>query len=185
MTEEHVEVDRPKAPEGPNLLSAVDHYFGLGASGTTVPTELRAWPRDLRLDKAGMEHGAVFVATCLAAALDRRHGALRQLSDRARAWHGALTMVLTLLLVMLLDTAGTLIGLARQAGLLDKGSRLPRLRQALLADSGGAMLGAALGTSTNTAYIESAAGVEEGGQGSPRSWWRRYFWRACFWRRSP
>src|SRR5262245_33729981 len=126
-----------------------------------------------------MEHGAVFVATCLAAALDRRHGALRQLSDRARAWHGALTMVLTLLLVMLLDTAGTLIGVARQAGLLDKGSRLP-LRQALLADSGGAMLGAALGTSTNTAYIESAAGVEEGG-----SWWRRYFWRACFWRRSP
>src|SRR5262245_1078586 len=42
MTEEHVEVDRPKAPEGPNLLGAVDHYFGLGASGTTVPTELRA-----------------------------------------------------------------------------------------------------------------------------------------------
>src|SRR5262245_8422172 len=111
-----------------------------------------------------MEHGAMFVATCLAAALDRRHGALRQLSDRARAWHGALTMVLTLLLVMLLDTAGTLIGVARQAGLLDKGSRRPRLRQALLADSGGAMLGAALGTSTNTAYIKSAAGVEEGGR---------------------
>ena len=45
-----------------------------------------------------------------------------------------LTMVLTLLLVMLLDTAGTLIGVARQAGLLDKEGRLPRLRQALLAD---------------------------------------------------
>ena len=73
-------------------------------------------------------------------------------------------MVLTLLLVMLLDTAGTLIGVARQAGLLDKDGRLPRLRQALLADSGGAMLGAALGTSTTTAYIESAAGVEEGGR---------------------
>ena len=42
--------------------------------------------------------------------------------------------------------------------------RLPRLRQALLADSGAAMLGAALGTSTTTAYIESAAGVEEGGR---------------------
>jgi AGZA family xanthine/uracil permease-like MFS transporter len=77
---------------------------------------------------------------------------------------GLLTMVLTLLLVMLLDTAGTLIGVARQAGLLDEGGRLPRLRQALLADSGGAMLGAALGTSTTTAYIESAAGVEEGGR---------------------
>ena len=45
-----------------------------------------------------------------------------------------LTMVLTLLLVMLLDTAGTLIGVARQAGFLDKEGRLPRLRQALLAD---------------------------------------------------
>ncbi len=77
---------------------------------------------------------------------------------------GLLTMVLTLLLVMLLDTAGTLIGVARQAGLLDQDGRLPRLRQALLADSSGAMLGAALGTSTTTAYIESAAGVEEGGR---------------------
>ena len=64
----------------------------------------------------------------------------------------------------MLDTAGTLIGVARQAGLLDQDGRLPRLRQALLADSGGAMLGAALGTSTTTAYIESAAGVEEGGR---------------------
>ncbi len=73
-------------------------------------------------------------------------------------------IVLTLLLVTLLDTAGTLIGVTRQAGLLDKNGRLPRLRQALLADSGAAMLGALLGTSTTTAYIESAAGVEEGGR---------------------
>ncbi|HXG78284.1 MAG TPA: NCS2 family permease [Methyloceanibacter sp.] len=77
---------------------------------------------------------------------------------------GLVTMVLTLLLVTMLDTAGTLIGVARQAGLLDAEGRLPRARQAFLADSGGAMLGAALGTSTATAYIESAAGVEEGGR---------------------
>jgi AGZA family xanthine/uracil permease-like MFS transporter len=77
---------------------------------------------------------------------------------------GLITIVLTLLLVTLLDTAGTLIGVARQAGFLDAEGRLPRLRQALLADSGAAMLGAALGTSTTTAYIESAAGVEEGGR---------------------
>jgi AGZA family xanthine/uracil permease-like MFS transporter len=77
---------------------------------------------------------------------------------------GLITIVLTLLLVTILDTAGTLIGVARQAGLLDKDGRLPRLRQALLADSGAAMLGALLGTSTTTAYIESAAGVEEGGR---------------------
>ena len=63
-----------------------------------------------------------------------------------------------------MNTAGTLIGVARQAWLLDKEGHLPRLRQALLADSAAAMLGAALGTSTNTAYIESAADVEEGGR---------------------
>lgn len=77
---------------------------------------------------------------------------------------GLVTIVLTLLLVTILDTAGTLIGVARQAGFLDQEGRLPRARQAFLADSGGAMLGAALGTSTATAYIESAAGVEEGGR---------------------
>src|SRR5262249_5590467 len=80
-------------------------------------------------------------------------------------------IVLTLLLVTILDTAGTLIGVARQAGFLDAEGHLPRLRQALLADSGAAMLGAVLGSSTTTAYIESAAGVEEGGRtGLPRSW---------------
>ena len=85
--------------------------------------------------------------------------------DLANAFQlGLVTIVLTLLLVTMLDTAGTLIGVARQAGLLDKEGRLPRLRQALLAESGAAMSGAALGTSTNTAYIESAAGVEEGGR---------------------
>jgi adenine/guanine/hypoxanthine permease len=77
---------------------------------------------------------------------------------------GLVIIVLTLLLVTILDTAGTLIGVARQAGFLDAEGRLPRARQAFLADSGGAMIGAALGTSTATAYIESAAGVEEGGR---------------------
>lgn len=76
----------------------------------------------------------------------------------------AMAMVLALLLVSVLDTAGTLIGVARQANLLDAEGRLPRLRQALLADSGATMFGAALGTSTTTSYIDSAAGVEEGGR---------------------
>jgi adenine/guanine/hypoxanthine permease len=77
---------------------------------------------------------------------------------------GVVTIVLTLLLVTMLDTAGSLIGVARQAGFLDAEGKLPRLRQALLADSASAALGAGLGTSTNTVYIESAAGVEEGGR---------------------
>ncbi|MBM3545019.1 MAG: NCS2 family permease [Alphaproteobacteria bacterium] len=77
---------------------------------------------------------------------------------------GLVIIVFTLLLVMILDTAGTLIGVAHQAGFLDAEGRLPRIRQAFLADSTGAMIGAALGTSTTTAYIESTAGVKEGGR---------------------
>lgn len=77
---------------------------------------------------------------------------------------GLVIIVLTLLLVMILDTAGTIIGVAHQAGFLDAEGRLPRIRQAFLADSSGAMIGAALGTSTATAYIESTAGVKEGGR---------------------
>jgi AGZA family xanthine/uracil permease-like MFS transporter len=63
----------------------------------------------------------------------------------------------------LFDTIGTLIGVAEQAGFMREG-RLPRADQALLADSTGTVIGALLGTSTVTSYIESAAGVEHGGR---------------------
>ena len=76
----------------------------------------------------------------------------------------SMVMMLALLLVTILDASGTLIGVARQADLLDEDGNLPRARQALLADSSASIVGAVLGTSTTTAYIESAAGVEEGGR---------------------
>ena len=96
-----------------------------------------------------------------------------------------IVIVLTLLLVTILDTAGTMIGVARQAEMLDSEGRLPRLRQALLADSGAAMLGAALGTWTTTAYIESAAGMEEGGRTGLNCARRCRFCSVFFSRRSP
>lgn len=77
---------------------------------------------------------------------------------------GVVTVVLTFFLVDVLDNAGTLIAVAQRAGLLRPDGTLPRLREALLADSGGAILGAALGTSTVTSYIESAAGIQAGGR---------------------
>ncbi len=61
------------------------------------------------------------------------------------------------------DTIGTLIGVTEQAGLV-KDNKLPRAGRAMLADAVGTVLGAALGTSTVTSYIESAAGVEQGGR---------------------
>lgn len=63
----------------------------------------------------------------------------------------------------LFDSVGTLVGVAQQAGLMQRGT-LPRARQALLADAVGTVIGAGLGTSTVTAYIESATGVAAGGR---------------------
>jgi AGZA family xanthine/uracil permease-like MFS transporter len=63
----------------------------------------------------------------------------------------------------LFDSVGTLVGVATQAGLM-RGRTLPRARQALLADAIGTVVGAALGTSTVTAYIESSTGVAAGGR---------------------
>ena len=77
---------------------------------------------------------------------------------------GMLTTVLTMLIVDVFDTAGTLVGVATRANLVDSRGRLPRLRQALLADSGATLVGSLAGTSSTTSFIESAAGVEAGGR---------------------
>lgn len=77
---------------------------------------------------------------------------------------GMLSVVFAFLFVDLFDTAGTLIGLAHRARLLDADGKLPRLGKALLADSTATVAGAALGTSTTTSYIESASGINAGGR---------------------
>ncbi|MBV8330670.1 MAG: NCS2 family permease [Verrucomicrobia bacterium] len=77
---------------------------------------------------------------------------------------GALPVVLAILFVDLFDNMGTLIGVSKRAGLLDKEGNLPKIGQAFMADAGAAMFGSMLGTSTVTSYIESAAGVEAGGR---------------------
>jgi AGZA family xanthine/uracil permease-like MFS transporter len=70
----------------------------------------------------------------------------------------------TFLFVDIFDTIGTLVGVTTQANLVDKNGNIPRVKQALLADSVGTVAGAALGTSTVTSYVESAAGVAAGGR---------------------
>jgi AGZA family xanthine/uracil permease-like MFS transporter len=76
---------------------------------------------------------------------------------------GILNVVLAFFLVELFDATGTLMGVAKRAGLLREG-KMDRLNKALLADSTAIVAGAALGTSSTTAYIESAAGVQAGGR---------------------
>lgn len=75
-----------------------------------------------------------------------------------------ITLIFTLLFVDFFDTAGTVIGLAVKAKFIDEKGHIPRIGRVLFADSLGPVLGALVGTSTVTSYIESAAGIEEGGR---------------------
>ena len=77
---------------------------------------------------------------------------------------GMISVIFAFLFVDLFDNTGTLIGVAKRAGLMSKDGHLPKMGRALIADSTAAMGGSLLGTSTTTSYIESAAGVAAGGR---------------------
>ncbi len=78
-----------------------------------------------------------------------------------------MSVVFVFFFVDLFDTVGTLIGVGQRAGFMVNG-KLPRARQALMADAAGTVGGSLLGTSTVTSFVESAAGVAAGGRrGSP------------------
>ena len=86
-----------------------------------------------------------------------------QLDIKAALSGGIINVVLVFFLVELFDATGTLMGVAKRAGLLVPG-RMDRLNKSLLADSGAIFAGSLLGTSSTTAYVESAAGVQAGGR---------------------
>ncbi len=75
-----------------------------------------------------------------------------------------LIVMFSFLFVDIFDTIGTLIGVSSKSGMLDKDGKLPKVKEALLADAIGTTIGACLGTSTVTTYVESASGVSEGGR---------------------
>lgn len=75
-----------------------------------------------------------------------------------------IVIIFSFLFVDLFDTLGTLIGVSTKAGMLDKDGKLPKIRPALLADAIGTTAGAVFGTSTTTTFVESSAGVAEGGK---------------------
>jgi adenine/guanine/hypoxanthine permease len=84
--------------------------------------------------------------------------------DFSRLWELTfLIVVFSILFVDVFDNAGTLIGVTHRTGLMKNG-KLARMKEALISDSFAAMFGAAIGTSTTTSYIESAAGVSAGGR---------------------
>lgn len=75
-----------------------------------------------------------------------------------------ISVLITLVLVDMFDTIGTLIGAANKAGFLDENGNLPKVEKAMLADAIATSAGAALGTSTVTTYVESTAGISAGGR---------------------
>lgn len=100
--------------------------------------------------------------------------------------HGALNIgligvVFVFFFVDLFDTTGTLVGVSHRAGLLDKDGKLPRLKRALLADSIAITAGAAMGTSSTTAYVESAAGTAVGGRTGLTAVVVALLFLACLW----
>ena len=75
-----------------------------------------------------------------------------------------IVIMLSFLFVDMFDTLGTLIGVANKADMLDENGKLPRIKGALLADAVATSIGAVLGTSTTTTFVESSSGVAEGGR---------------------
>lgn len=79
-------------------------------------------------------------------------------------WLSALLTIITFCMVDMFDTIGTLLGTAKKANMLDAAGNMPDMNKAMLSDSLATCVGACTGTSTVTTFIESAAGVEEGGR---------------------
>ena len=79
-------------------------------------------------------------------------------------WFTVITLIVTFCIIDMFDTIGTLVGTASRAGMLDKDGKMPKMKEALLADAIGTVTGSVTGTSTVTTFIESASGVEAGGR---------------------
>ncbi len=133
--------------------------FGiLAATLAAVVTHAAVYPGAHSLVAfGGLPHGIVALPVWPA-------GLIGALDIRGAIGLGLATVVFTFFLVDFFDATGTLVGLASKAGFLDATGELPRARATFTCDGMAAMIGAYLGTSTTTAYIESASGIAEGGR---------------------
>lgn len=95
---------------------------------------------------------------------DFHHLAVGALDIKGALNMGIWTVVFTFTFVELFDTFGTLVGTASKAGLIDENGNSPKIGKAMLVDAIGVSFGALMGTSTVTTYVESAAGIGEGGR---------------------
>ena len=79
-------------------------------------------------------------------------------------WFTAISLIITVCIIDMFDTIGTLVGTASRAGMVDAEGNMPNMKEALIADAVGTIAGAVTGTSTVTTFVESASGVEAGGR---------------------
>ena len=135
---------RAEAVEGASMIG---WFFGTDvATVTPIPTGIKSFV-DLNI-------GNNFVA-------------LKEIAfhlDFAGALKLGFTTIFTLVFVDLFDTMGTVLGTGARAGFLDDKGRLPKIKEVMVVDAFGTMFGALLGTTTVTTYVESTAGVSEGGR---------------------
>ena len=79
-------------------------------------------------------------------------------------WFTAISLIITFCMIDMFDTIGTLVGTASRAGMVNEKGEMPNMKEALVSDAIGTVVGACTGTSTVTTFIESASGVEAGGR---------------------
>jgi len=79
-------------------------------------------------------------------------------------WFTVITLVITFCVIDMFDTIGTLVGTASRANMVDEDGNMPNMKEALLSDAVGTVVGSCTGTSTVTTFVESASGVEAGGR---------------------
>jgi AGZA family xanthine/uracil permease-like MFS transporter len=111
------------------------------------------WPTKI-IDIVGLPEDTLFAAVT----------ALGDISGSSLGWGGFISVMITFLFVDIFDTAGTLYSVGRQAGYVDENDELHNSDEAFMSDATATIVGALCGTSTTTTYIESAAGIEEGGK---------------------
>lgn len=149
-------------------VTALPSLLALGGVMLTAALMARGWKSAIIVGivataVAGYATGAAPMPTGLVSIPDPS-GTFLQMDVGAALGLGLLQVVFVFLFVDLFDSVGTLVGLGRQAGFLTPTGDLPRAQRALMADAVATTAGAALGTSTVTAYIESSTGVAEGGR---------------------
>ena len=149
-------------------ITAVPSLLALGGLVLTAALMARGWKSAIIVGIVATAAGAYLTGVARAPtrlfSVPDPSGTFLQMDVAGALGLGVFQVVFVFLFVDLFDSVGTLVGLGRQAGYLTPEGDLPRAKRALMADALATTAGATLGTSTVTAYIESATGVAEGGR---------------------